>query len=288
LKSIAIEDASRITPENVKKLFQTIHRLAVKFLTDEGYDEPLARKMAWVVTGVITDQLLGLRLHTRIGETFEGVENLRRKVLSQLHELPEYKKAFAPTARLDIQDLAVSVSLLLHHTVRQGLMEAPTRVPKPIAAAVRGTAKKVIDALYADMDEAFRTGLTDRVALEVFYLFGKEPPSGEAIRAIPTYPMVIVSEPPPRELPQPTLDDVQQIANFIFTRVVGDKKAASDARGLINAARRIYGDSAEGVTKALEALDYMQASKTAARKAEFILYHMERYGLLTPEKGTGT
>jgi hypothetical protein len=306
-----IEAGQPLQPTEMKALQNHVLSLTVRYLTQEKkFQRPPSEKLSLVVFTEI--------VRSKNVKPFEPPKHpaAMRDLLSEafkflVTEAPQVQRAIGRPNLNDINDLASWVLIRLPNEIIDELNKPEPVLSHEAASALRQQIVKLTEPYFRNLPESRRNVLRQYTYLKILDWHNKLPPEAPTVIApyrssvtIPRRPEIFVPPRPdiptaivpyrpegptaisPQKPPQPgriinpTLDDIEQVVNFVLTNIANDRKAAQDAKGLIRSARKIYGESSEGIEKALEAVTLMQAAKTAARKAEFLLYHMQKYGLL--------
>jgi hypothetical protein len=302
-----IEAGQPLQPTELRDLQNHVFNLTVQYFTQEKkFNRPPSEKLAaevWV-------QLL-LDKNIQPVPRFPKVppKDIRAAAFQSLvKEIPAVARAVGRPNLHDLNDLTAWTLIRLPSELVDKLQEPVPVLDAETATALRRAIVTLTEPYFRRLSEQQQTALRSQIYRRLLEWHNKLPPETPtgivpyrppAITA--PFPTAIVPfrrrrgfeepveitpyTPPPAGRPvNLTLDDVERLSQVILTHIAHDPKAAQDVRGIVRAARKIYGEASEGVAKVLEATTLMQAAKTAARKAEFLLYHLQKYGLLPDDR----
>jgi hypothetical protein len=299
-----IEAGQPLQPTELRDLQNHVFNLTVQYFTQEKkFNRPPSEKLAievWV-------QLL-LDRNIQFVPRFPKVppKDIRAAAFQSLvKEIPAVERAVGRPNIRDLNDLTAWTLIRLPSELVDKLQEPVPVLDAETATALRRAIVTLTEPYFRRLSEQQQTALRSQIYRRLLEWHNKLPPETPtgivpyrppAITA--PFPTAIVpfrrrrgfeepveiTPPPPGRPVNLTLDDVERLSQVIFTHIAHDPKAAQDIREIVRAARKIYGEASEGVAKVLEATTLMQAAKTAARKAEFLLYHLQKYGLLPADR----
>jgi hypothetical protein len=303
-----IEAGQPLHPSEIKALPKYVLSLTVRYLTQEKkFQRPPSEKLALAVLA----EIVSSKDIKPVQRPTVAKDLLSEAIKFLSPEVPQVQRARWKPNLNDINDLAAWVLIGLPKEIIDELNKPEPILTHEVASSLKQQIVKLTEPHFRNLPESRRDVLRQYTYLKILDWHNKLPPEAPTAIApyrppvtIPRRPQIVFpprpdiptaivpyrpegptaispqAPPQPGRIINPTLDDIEQVVNFVLTNIANDPKAAQDARGLIRSARKIYGESSEGVEKVLEATTLMQASKTAARKAEFLLYHMQKYGLL--------
>jgi hypothetical protein len=309
-----IEAGQPLQPSEMNALQNHVFSLTVRYFTQEKkFQRPPSEKLALAVFADIT-RSKNVKLVEPIKPPTVAKDRLSEALKFMSTEVPQVQRAVGRPNITNINDLAAWVLIRLPDEIVAELDKPEPVISPETASALKQQIVNLTEPYFGRLTERQREVLREHTYRRILDWHNKLPPEAPTAIApyrppvtIPRRPEVVIpprpdiptaivpyrpegptaispqTPPQPGRIINPTLDDIEQVVNFVLTNIANDPKAAQDARGLFRSARKIYGESSEGVEKALEATTLMQAAKTAARKAEFLLYHMQKYGLLPEE-----
>jgi hypothetical protein len=305
-----IEAGQPLYPNEMNALQKHVLSLTVRYLTQEKkFQRPPSEKLALsVFAEIVRSKNVQTTQPPKHPSEMKDILSEALKFIT-IEALPVRRAIGRPNLN-DLNDLAAWVLLRLPNEIIGELNKPEPVLSHEAASTLKQQIVKQTEPYFKELPESRRDVLRQYTYLKILDWHNKLPPEAPTAIApyrppitIPRRPEVVVPprpdiptaivpyrpegptsiSPQPGRIINPTLDDIEHVVNFVLTNIANDPKAAQDARGLIRSARKIYGESSEGVEKVLEATTLMQASKTAARKAEFLLYHMRKYGLLSED-----